>query len=97
MPDPIPSPGKAPLDVQVRAGDAAGTALQAALVGHIDGPLGHGVDPGRTEIQTWLLGAVPGTDLRIQNLQVRLCVYLKTVQEQLVFDLHRIFFSCFSL
>ncbi len=51
MPDSVTASGKSPADVEVGASDAAGAALQAALIGYADAAfLFQFVDVGRADV-----------------------------------------------
>ena len=70
-----------PLDVQVRAPDAAGAALQAAFVVDRDSLVFEPIDVSRAEIQASLRLAVFQTFFPVNDLQMAFRVNLEPVQE----------------
>jgi hypothetical protein len=77
--DPISPRGKAPLDVEMGAADATGTALQTSLVGNNDLVFFQSVYIGRAEVQTGLVFTFLHTYRTVDNTNMRVLVYTKTV------------------
>lgn len=89
MTDPISASGKAPLDIEVWAADAARTALQTSFICNNDPVLLKSVYVGRAEVQTRLNLAFFSTYCMVDDTNVRILVDAKTVQEEFVFNLCR--------
>jgi hypothetical protein len=81
MADPISSPGKTPLDVEMGAADAAGTAFQATLICHADAVFFQSVNVGRTDVETGLVRTFFQAKSTIDNPQVRFFIHPEPVQE----------------
>ena len=87
MADPVTSRGKAPLDVEVGASDAAGAAFQASFISHADMVLIQLVHVCRAKIEAGLLGALVPAHRAVPNPQVGLLIHAEPVQKELVFHL----------
>jgi len=87
MTDTVSSHGKLPLYVEKGTADTARTALQATFVGCNDMILFKSVHIGRTKIKAWLILTFIHTLHIINNPDMWLFIDVKTVQEELVFNI----------
>src|SRR3974377_284748 len=87
MTDAVASRGKAPLDVEMGASDAAGAAFQAPFIGHADMVFLQLVHVCRTKIKTGLVGTAVPAHRAVPNPQGGILVHAETVQEPLVLHL----------
>ena len=86
MPDTEPSGGKAPIDIQMRAPDAAGAAFETSFVADTDPALFELVNIGRTDIQAGLIPAIFHTDLSVDNSKMRRFIHVESIQKKFVFN-----------
>jgi hypothetical protein len=86
MPDAETSGGKTPVDIQMRASDAAGAAFETSFVVNTDPITFELINIGRTDIQAGLLPAVFHTDLSVDNLKMRRFIYVESIQKKFVFN-----------
>jgi hypothetical protein len=79
MADSVTAPGKTPLNIEIRAGDAAGATFQTPLVVYTDAVLLQSVNISWAEIKAGLLLAISQALLAVNNAKMAFFIYLKTV------------------
>jgi hypothetical protein len=81
MADTVSALGESPIDIQVRAAYAAGTALQAAFMIDRNTVFCQAVNIGRAEIQAGLFPAFIPANCIIFYLEMALLINLESIQK----------------
>lgn len=77
--------GESPVDIQVWAPNATGTAFQTSLVAYTDSIVLEFIYIGRADVQTRLFFAIFHTNLTIDNPKMRCFIHVETIKKKFVF------------